>query len=208
MANANSIRRNSRFIDLTGQRFGKWTVVDEAARPDSPLTYWNVLCDCGRRSAVPGPAMRRGRSSCCTSCRGITHGKSRSPEYEAWHGMRQRCTNPSHKQYADYGGRGINVCDEWDSFAAFYADMGSRPSGKHTIERIDNSRGYYPDNCEWATRSQQLRNTRRNRLITFNGKTMCMADWAIELGLHYKTLQNRINRGWTLERALARQLPG
>jgi len=202
MADSNSNRRNHRFIDLTGQRFGKWTVINEAVGHNPPLTYWNVVCDCGQRSTVPGPAMRRGRSSCCTRCRRTTHGHSRTPEYEVWHGMRQRCNNSSHKQHADYGERGITICAEWDSFEAFYSDMGSRPSPKHTLERKDNSLGYSKDNCKWATWKEQTRNKRSNRLITAFDRTQCLADWATEYGLHYKTLQNRINRGWSIERAL------
>lgn len=202
MADSNSTRRNHRFIDLTGQRFGKWTVIDEAIRHNSPLTYWNVVCDCGYQTAVPGPAMRRGRSSCCINCRRITHGKSRSPEYTVWIGMRQRCNNPLNEQSADYGERGISVCKEWHSFDVFYADMGKRPSPKHTLERKDNDLGYSKANCKWATWAEQTRNKRSNRLITFNGKTMCLADWAVEVGISFNGLRNRLQRGWSIERAL------
>lgn len=202
MAESNSNRRNSRFIDLTGQRFGKWTVIDEAIGHKPPLTYWNVVCDCGHRTAVPGTAMRRGRSSCCTSCRITTHGKSRSPEYTVWRGMKQRCNNPLHESRSDYSERGITVCDEWDSFDVFYADMGKRPSPKHTLERKNNNLGYFAANCKWATRSEQLRNTRRNRLIIFNNKTMCLTDWASEVGIPFTTLRARLKYGWSIERAL------
>jgi hypothetical protein len=202
MSDTHSNRRNRRFIDLAGQRFGKWTVVDEAVGYRPPLTYWNVLCDCGKRGVVPGPAMRRGRSSCCTSCRVTSHGKSNSPEYMIWRGMRSRCANPSHKQYADYGERGITICAEWDSFDVFYADMGQRPSPKHTLERKDNNLGYSKDNCKWATWEEQSRNKRSNRLITAFGKTQCLVEWSTETGLHVKTISNRIDRGWTVERAL------
>lgn len=120
-------------------------------------------------------------------------------------GMTGRCRR-GHKNYA---ARGIKVCDRWrESFANFLADMGPRPSSRHSIERKDNNGHYEPDNCVWATSAEQLRNTRRTRKITFNGKTQCLRDWATEKGWPYTTLRNRFVRGWSVERALTEPITG
>lgn len=137
----------------------------------------------------------------------VTHGHAfvgnRSPEYRTWNNMTQRCTNPKHTNFHRYGGRGITVCERWlNSFAAFLEDMGPKPTPKHEIERKDNDKGYSPDNCRWATHKEQCRNFGRNRLLTFDGKTMCISAWAEHLGIHRQTLKHRLDSGWTLERAL------
>ena len=125
------------------------------------------------------------------------------PEYPIWKQMRRRCSIPTHPKYHLYGARGIRVCDRWnDSFVAFYADMGPRPSPAHSIDRIDNNGHYTANNCRWATRQQQGRNTRRNRLLTLDGRTMCVQDWSDETGIHTRTIRTRLDRGWSIERAL------
>lgn len=116
--------------------------------------------------------------------------------------MRNRCRNPKYPMYHRYGGRGIVVCERWNDFANFFADMGPRPSPSHTLERINNDGNYEPGNVRWATTAEQNRNTGQNVLLTFGGKTQTMIDWAIELGMKYSTLQSRIWKGWTVERAL------
>jgi hypothetical protein len=122
----------------------------------------------------------------------------RSSEYITWNNMLQRCTNPKKDSYLRYGGRGIKVCKRWLKFKNFVADMGIKPSPAHSIERINNSKGYCPSNCRWATRYEQRRNMRMNHWITFKGKTMCLADWARELGIWYMTLHGRLARGWSV----------
>lgn len=117
--------------------------------------------------------------------------------------MKLRCSNPNTKGYSRYGGRGIQVCDRWrDSFSAFLADMGPRPSPRHSVERRNNDGNYEPDNCYWATDAEQTRNTRQNRNYTYNGRTMCLTDWARESGRPRSTLMQRLERGWTLEQAM------
>lgn len=134
---------------------------------------------------------------------GHTTKTTSSPTYKSWHMMKQRCTNPKYSQYNDYGGRGITVCTQWLEFSAFLADMGVRPAGA-SLERLDNAKGYSPDNCVWADRKQQQRNMRRNRNLTHNGVTMCMSDWAAELGLKPHSLSKRIDVcGWSVEKALS-----
>lgn len=133
----------------------------------------------------------------------VTHGHSGTSLYKTWERMRQRCHNPNSNSYGNYGGRGIVVCERWlSSFENFLADMGERPEGK-TLDRYpDNDGNYEPGNCRWATNAEQKRNTRRTKMITFNGKTLCMRDWAALVGVSESQFWKRINKGWPLERAL------
>lgn len=131
-----------------------------------------------------------------------THGLGRSRIQKIWWCMNNRCYNPRSKDYPMYGGRGINVCDNWRaSPVALLADMGEPPEGK-SLDRKDNDGNYEPSNCQWATPTQQARNTRSNKLISFNGKTQPMAAWAEEFGLKKATLHDRLKSGWEIERAL------
>jgi len=122
------------------------------------------------------------------------HGPSSWPEYTSWRSMRDRCYNPKARNYRHYGGRGITVCERWrTSFAAFLADMGRKPSIKHTLDRYpDNNGNYEPGNCRWATPLQQCQNMRTTRLIAFNGESLSVAAWARRLGLDHSTLQERL----------------
>jgi len=125
--------------------------------------------------------------------------------YNAWRNMRQRCNRRTHPQFDRYGGRGITVCQRWDSFEAFRDDMGPRPSGL-TLERVRNEKGYYPGNCIWATQGLQNRNTRRTHIIELNGKRQCLTDWAAEHGLHPMTVWSRMQLGLSFAEALAHPL--
>lgn len=109
--------------------------------------------------------------------------------------MKSRCLSADHASYADYGGRGITVCTRWLSFENFLSDMGHRPSTAHSLERKDNTKGYDPSNCVWATAKQQARNRRNNRLLTFSGRTQTLAAWAEETGIPYQTIYSRLHRG-------------
>jgi len=131
-----------------------------------------------------------------------THGKTESPEYRVWGSMIKRCCNPKANRYDRYGGRGISVCERWQSFEAFFEDMGPRPSPKHSIERRNNDGNYEKANCYWATWKEQARNKRTSRMLEFNGKTMCLAAWAEETGIASKVLCLRLRIGWSIERAL------
>lgn len=129
------------------------------------------------------------------------HGMEGTPTYKTWRAMRSRCQNTDDKDYKNYGARGISVCLRWEEFAAFVADMGVRPLDA-TIDRIDVNGNYEPSNCRWATAVEQSRNKRQNVMVSFNGKTQCIAAWADEIGLERKTLEYRIRAGWNAERAL------
>lgn len=134
-----------------------------------------------------------------------THGHTsnwqQSSTYQAWAAMRQRCGNPNTKHWKSYGGRGITICERWESFENFLADMGERPAGC-SLDRKDNNGNYCKENCRWATQRQQMNNTRVNRLITFNGITQTVSQWAEALGVKQNTLLYRLRRGWSIERAL------
>lgn len=126
-----------------------------------------------------------------------------SPEYRAWEHIIQRITNPKCKCFANYGGRGLGLAPSWRSFESFFRDMGRRPTPQHSIERRDNNKGYFPDNCYWATLNEQARNKRNNHWVTFNGRTQHLSAWATETGIGSGTLHYRITRGWSLERAFS-----
>lgn len=129
-----------------------------------------------------------------------THGAAKNggtPEYRTWRAMRSRCNNPRDTGWSRYGGRGIRVCERWNSFECFLADMGLRPSLNYSIDRIDNNGNYEPSNCRWATDYEQNRNRGDNIFLTYNGRTQCMSDWAKELDLCLQMVYGRWDRGWS-----------
>jgi hypothetical protein len=139
----------------------------------------------------------------------FVHGMTGTPEHQAWSSIKRRCYDPTVENYPDYGGRGIKMCDEWlASFTVFYAHVGPRPSPKHSIDRYpDNDGNYEPGNVRWATAKQQARHRRSNVLLSYAGKTQCIAAWAEEKGLSVDVLWHRLNElNWSLEQALTRPL--
>lgn len=155
------MERTTTLIDLTGQRFGAlqvWCRLPNRGR----AVYWFCACDCGATAECSSGNLRGGKSRSC-GCVRTKHGGWKSKEYASWRHMRQRCDNPEHTAYHNYGGRGIAYCAAWDDFAVFLSDMGAAPAGG-TLERIDNNKGYAPDNCRWVTKKEQGRNRRTNKL--------------------------------------------
>lgn len=201
----------SAFKDLTGLRFTRLLVLGPA-EGQSDQKKWRCRCDCGVERDVLSSNLCAGYSKSC-GCLAVdtarrlfrTHGMSGTPEFNCWVGIVRRCNDPKCKSYADYGARGIRVCKRWEkSFSNFYKDMGSRPSAKHTIERIDFTIGYNPSNCVWLLKSLQSRNTRRNRYISYRGSNMLLGD-AINLAgnvVKRTTARNRIQSGWSVEDAV------
>lgn len=192
-----------------GERFGRWTVIGQA--PKRGVHYcWLVRCDCGRSFDRQADSIANGRSTQCTVCqcqdaaavRALPSptriGGRQRPEYKSYKAMLLRCYDESDPYFYRYGGRGIGVCDAWfKSFAAFLADVGERPGPGYSIERIDNDGDYAPGNVRWATAKEQARNTRRNRNITIDGRTQCVAAWAEERGVRPQIIFTRMRRGWS-----------
>lgn len=158
---------------MIGKRFGKLVVVAEQGVNGSRAKTWKCHCDCGKTAAVAGSKLRAGHTKSCgclviekVSKLNFTHGLSSAPEYEVWQGMWARTSNPNHASYANYGGRGIKVCERWGSFENFLADMGTRPEavhGRYSIERVNNDGNYEPSNCKWADSLEQARNKRKRK---------------------------------------------
>jgi hypothetical protein len=196
--------------DLTGRTFGRLTVTEFSDSNPSGNVMWKCRCQCGGTTIVSGSDLTRNQTVSCGCYRRENGGKSQrshgmtgTPEYRTWTAMRHRCDSPSNTHYADYGGRGIKVDPRWERFESFLEDMGRRPSLQHSIDRIDNSLGYYKSNCRWATRIQQANNTRSNRTFEHSGRRQSLSAWSIETGISYVTLLGRINRlGWSIDRAL------
>ena len=153
-------------IDLTGQKFGRLTVIERSPRRGDQA-FWICKCDCGNTTTSSGNDLRRrgDKQGCgCLSLAQVTHGHTDSPSYASWEAMIRRCESPGSASYQYYGGRGISVCNRWrESFSAFLVDMGERPPGM-TLDRIDPNGNYEPGNCRWATPVEQGRNTRRVKL--------------------------------------------
>ena len=150
---------------MSGMVFGRLTVMRRAGSDPHGQATWHCRCACGMTTIVVGGELRRGNSTSCGCYRReapITHGASRTPEHNCWQNMKQRCSNPSRPDYQHYGGKGIRVCNRWlDSFENFLEDIGPRPSPKHSIDRIDSDGDYTPENCRWATKVVQVRESRK-----------------------------------------------
>lgn len=199
--------------DLTGETFGRLTVIEFYGVSKHQHSTWKCKCACGATRIIEAGSLRSGNSQSCgclkketTGERGRTHGMTETPIYRVWQAMMNRCRNRNQPAWRNYGGRGISVCERWHSFDNFLEDMGPRPSGR-SIDRIDNSKGYFKENCRWATRAQQARNTRRNRFITFENRTATLKEWADEIGIDQSSLQERLEK-WPLCRALTQQPKG
>ena len=133
----------------------------------------------------------------------VRHGMSSTPEYLTWSRMIGRCYSPQRRDYERWGGRGIRVEERWHTFENFFADMGLKPTPQHSLERLDNAGHYGPENCIWATPKQQARNRRNNRLLTHQGETLPIAEWADRTGINRKCIQMRLRRGWSVGDALS-----
>ncbi len=186
------------FVDLSGETFGRLTAHNVIGRNKHNQLLWRCTCECGTEKAVLGMCLRRGEIQSCgcyhkerTSAVHTKHGKTRTPIYAVWRSMMQRCYDKNSHAYNRYGGRGINVCPEWQSFEGFYKDMGDRPEGK-SLERINNDGDYAPENVIWADAKAQARNRRSTVFIEHNGERKSLAEWSELSGVKLQTLWARI----------------
>lgn len=142
----------------------------------------------------------------CSCCKKLTSSPTAVSSYSSWYGLKRRCDCPNQTGYERYGGRGISYDPNWSTFEGFYMDMGDKPGPNYELDRINNNGNYCKDNCHWVTHAENCRNRggrRPTRMYTYNGKTLCIADWAKEIGITPQSLQKRLNKGWPLELALS-----
>lgn len=186
--------------------YGSWLVLSSASTTTSLCR-----CECGTQRIVANKSLHRGASKSCGCKKAALYRQTRKPKYlyqevewVAWDGMVRRCTNPRHQSWNCYGGRGIAVCDRWlkgddhqSGYECFLADLGRRPEGKFSLERIDVDGDYSPENCCWLPLSEQMNNTRRNRVVVHEGQQFTAAQFATHLGLSPNSVLYRLDKGWT-----------
>jgi hypothetical protein len=201
-------------IDLTGQKFGRLTVLGQAEHNKWNRPTWHCRCVCGNMVIVAGNSLRQKHTTSCgclyrektkiMGLKNVTHKETGSRLYRIWHNMKQRTGNKNHVAYARYGGRGITVCPEWiGSYEAFrdwalkngYAD-------NKTLDRKDNSLGYFEDNLTWSTMKEQQNNRRNNRMLTIDGQTKTLTQWSEQIGINALLVGNRLRLGWSPSEAL------
>lgn len=196
-----------KFIDLTGQRFGRLIVIKRAENVKSRHIIWLCRCDCGKEVKTRWQPLLSGRTMSCGCYRkdiNTKHGMSRTRLGRIWREMNARCYNENNNAFKDYGGRGIGVCKEWGDNVLAFCDWADKNGYKDnlTIERVDVNGNYDPGNCKWVTMKEQENNRTNNRLITYNGKTKTAMQWSDELGVNYRNLLWRIYNGWPVGQAL------
>lgn len=193
--------------DLTGEKFGRLSVIRSEGKNRHGSYMWLCECDCGNRKVLDGSELRRGNVKSCGCLsrelareRFTKHGYSRTKIYDEWKKIRQRCNSPQ------YSKRGIKVCDRWSNdFRAFYNDVSKLQHYEepgYSLDRIDNDGSYEPDNVRWADAVTQANNRSNNVLITYDGETHTQAEWARKCGVKYSALQWRLANGWPVEKAL------
>lgn len=151
----------SKLIDLTGKRFGKLTVISKAGHNVYGKLLWDTICECGNKKITSGEVLKRGHVKSCGCIYRLQKGLSQTKEYKVWHNMMRRCYNPRCSSYKSYGKLGITVCERWHNFKDFLADMGMMPTQKHSIDRVNSSKGYSPDNCRWILLSENKKHHKK-----------------------------------------------
>jgi hypothetical protein len=206
-------------LDLTGQRFGKLTVLAEVPRTNRRERRWQCRCDCGKEQSLNQRSLRTDRVRSCGCLtrealakshekHGHASGYRQTRAYSAWAAMLQRCRNPKNPRYSQYGGRGISVCEEWLQFEPFLTDLGEPPEG-HSLDRIDNDGNYEPSNVRWSDRISQQNNRRCNHLLTYDGITDTVTGWSRRAGLTAHVIRKRLRLGWSVEDTLTKPVtPG
>lgn len=204
--------------DITGQRFGNWTVISRSEKKNRGRNVmWLCICDCGVEGIIIGNNLRTGTSTGCRKCSGrkiskskITHGEaggrksSGSRTYRIWSMMRARAASNKTLEACHYAKRDITICERWASYQNFIEDMGYPPSDKHTIDRINNDLGYCKGNCRWATQTQQNRNKSSNRIVEYQGKKMCVAEFAETIKRKYHSVAHLVRLGLPTDQIVER----
>lgn len=195
-----------RIRDLTNQRFGRLVALKNVGKDNKYSLLWECICDCGNTVVVSSRELSREHRKSCGCLKEtykFKHGYSKHPLYDCWVSMKARCNNKRNPKYPSYGGRGITVCEEWENdFCSFLEwSLKNGYDEQLTLDRIDNNKGYYPENCRWTTRKVQQNNTRHNRYIEYNGETKTLAQWCELLNLKYSTMLNRFSHGYTAKQA-------
>lgn len=200
--------------DLTGKKFGMLKVISRAGVKYNRRVIWLCKCDCGNEVEVGSELLIGGKTKSCGCIRGNgqhkrgkdfkghRHGMSYTPIHDVWLHMRQRCYNPRDSFYADYGGRGITVCEKWETFEGFYEDMGPLYQDGLTIDRIDVNGNYCKDNCRWVDSITQANNKRNNRIETIGGVTDTLTNLCRLYGISERAVRTRLKIGWSIEKAL------
>jgi hypothetical protein len=203
-------RNFNHIIDMIGGTYGFLTVLQYAGKSANNSYKFKCRCWCGKETVVYGCHLKSGATKSCGCLAKISekhkgrgkHNMYKSDTYGSWSAMKERCTRTGHPAYHRYGGRGITYCNEWESFANFYRDMGKRPQGK-CLDRIDNNLGYSKENCRWATNEEQGSNRNNNHTVTYKGQSRTISQWSRELGLGKTTIRERLNRGWSDKESLS-----
>lgn len=194
----------SKRIEMIGKKFGRLTVLEATNKRKCGCIVYKCLCECGTIKYINGKLLRSGETKSC-GCLNLDnhfkHGKRNTRLYNIFSKMKTRCYKPYDKHYKDYGGRGINICDEWlNDFMTFYNwAIINGYKDNLTIDRIDVNGNYEPSNCRWVTMKEQNNNTRKNASYTYNGKTQTLKQWAEEYNLNYAKLKNRRRLGWNIK---------
>ena len=199
-----------KLIDLTGQKFGRLTIIKVSHRDKNRQYHWVCKCKCGNEKIVLGNCLKNGTTRSC-GCynqekrieRMTKHGKTDTRLFIIWRNMKNRCYNPKNNAYKSYGNRGITVCNEWQEFKPFYDwAINNGYTDDLTIDRIDVNGNYEPSNCRWVDKKVQANNRQYNRLVTYKNETHTVTEWAEKLKIKEHTIYARLNKGMTDEEAL------
>ncbi len=201
-----------KFRDISGMQFGRLKAIS-VNRIVKNRCYWNCDCECGNKTVVRSSSLLSGDTKSCGCLRAEillhetyeTHGMTETRLYRIWMGMKRRCKNKNLREYNRYGGRGITVCQEWlDDFMNFYNwAMANGYRDDLTLDRKDNDKGYFPNNCRWSTVKEQANNRSNNVLLFFNNELKTISEWGEELGIKDGTIRARLKRGWSVEKSLS-----
>jgi len=190
--------------ELIGRKFNMLTYISFSHRGNNGREHWLFKCDCGNEKIIRKLKVKCGEVKSCGCIQGnVKHRMVKTGTYSSWSNLKTRCLNRNSNRYYRYGERGIEICDRWkESFENFFEDMGERPTNNHSIDRIDNDKGYFKENCKWSSSFEQMNNKSTNKNITYEGRTQSVMNWSRELGINHKTIYDRLYRGLDINKIL------